>query len=250
MDSANFWLWLGLVGMLLGSVVIYAMTQKLRKEDRHHGYVALAITLVAATAYYALATHLGDFTFNGKTVQAARYADWVITTPLLLLGLLAVGLPTVLKLKNLNYRLGLIIGILGLDVYMIATGFLAVLAKSRNAYVWYGISCLAFIAITVLLFSEVKKLSLHNGGKNVAALYMRLTYFLTVVWIFYPIVWYFGNDGMGTFSFTTENALYAILDVTAKVGFGLLTISGVMRLQRDVKPAAGESTIDAAALRQ
>ncbi|MBC7581884.1 bacteriorhodopsin [Aeromicrobium sp.] len=250
MDSANVWLWFGLIGMLVGSFVIFVMTQLLRKEDQHHGYVALSITLIAATAYYALATHLGDFSFNGKTVQVARYADWVITTPLLLLGLLAVGLPTVLKLKNLNYRLGLILAILGLDIYMILTGFLAVLANSNNSYVWYAVSCGAFLAITLLLFSEVRNLSLHNGGKKVAALYMRLTYFLTVVWIFYPVVWFLGNDGTSTISYTTENALYAILDVTAKVGFGLLTISGILSLQRDIKPASGESTIDAAASRQ
>lgn len=249
MNSVNFWLWLGLAGMSIGSIVIVALTQKLRPEDKHHGYVALSITLIAATAYYALATHLGDFSIHGKTVQLARYADWVVTTPLLLLGLLAVGLPTVLKLKSLNYRLGLIIAVLGIDVYMIVTGLLGVVAKSGHTYAWFGISSLAFIAITWLLFNEVRRISLHSGGKKVVALYMQLTYFLTALWIFYPIVWYFGNDGIGTLSYTTENAFYAILDVTAKVGFGILTIVGINRLARDVKPATGESTIDAAATR-
>jgi bacteriorhodopsin len=247
MDAVNFWLWLGFAGMALGSVVLFIMTQRMRRDDQHHGYVALSITIIAATAYYALATHLGDFSLNGKSVQAARYVDWVLTTPLLLLGLLAVGLPTVLKLKSLNYRLGLIIAVLGLDVYMVVTGFLAVIAGSDNAYVWYFFSCLAFIAITWLLFTEIRKLSLHNGGKKVAALYMQLTYFLTAVWIFYPIVWYFGVDGVGTLDYTTEIALFAVLDLVAKVGFGVLVISGVRRLQREINPADGESTIDAAA---
>jgi bacteriorhodopsin len=234
--------------MSFGSLIILTMTQKLRQEDRHHGYVAVAITVIAATAYYALATHLGDISHNGKTVQLARYADWVITTPLLLLGLLAIGLPTVLKLKNLNYRLGLIMAVLGLDVYMIITGFLAVIANSKDTYVWYAISCFAFVVITLLLFSEIKNLSLNSAGKKVAGLYMQLTYFLTAVWICYPIVWFFGNNGTGTFNYTTENAMYAVLDVVAKVGFGIYAVSGISRLQHAVRPVDGESTIDAAAL--
>jgi bacteriorhodopsin len=45
-----------------------------------------------------------------------------------------------------------------------------------------------------------------------------------VLWTFYPIVWIVGTEGAGVVSLQVETLLYMVLDVTAKVGFGLILL--------------------------
>lgn len=87
--ATETWLWIGCAGMALGAIAIFALGSRLRAEDRHHAMVAFFITLVAACAYLALATGLATITVGGHSARIPRYADWLVTTPLLLLSLLA-----------------------------------------------------------------------------------------------------------------------------------------------------------------
>lgn len=246
LDTVSYWLAFGAVGMSLGSLAILALTSKLRDEDRHHGYVALAITLIAATAYFALWQNVGDITVAGHTVQLARYIDWLITTPLLLFSLLAIGLPSIKSSRSAWQTGGLLVSLVALDVYMIATGLIASVVDSDMRMPWYVFSCLALIVITLLLYNTVYKISKSVLKPAASKLYIQLTVFLTVLWVAYPVVWILGSTGTGSISDVSENMAYAILDVTAKAGFGLLLLAGLTDLTKKIGPKKGESTIDAA----
>ena len=245
LDTVSYWLAFGAVGMSLGSLAILALTSKMRDEDRHHGYVALAITLIAATAYFALWQNVGDITVHGQTFQLARYIDWVFTTPLLLFSLLAVGLPSINSSKSAWSTLGLLVSVVALDVFMIVTGVIASVVAVDNRWPWYVFSCLALIVITLMLYSTVYKQSKKLVKPAATKLYINLTVFLTVLWVAYPVVWLLGGTGVGSISAVSENMAYAILDVTAKVGFGLLLLAGLSDLTSKTKPKKGMSTIDA-----
>ena len=247
LDTVSYWLAFGAIGMSLGSLAILALTSRLRNEDRHHGYVALAITLVAATSYFAMWQNVGNITVNGNTLQLARYIDWVITTPLLLFSLLAVGLPSIKSSKSAWTTGGLLVALIGLDIFMIVTGLIASVVSTENSMPWYVFSCLALIVITLLLFNTVYKLSQKLLKPSASKLYINLTVFLTIIWVIYPIVWILGDTGTATISTVSENMAYAILDLTAKVGFGLLLIAGLMDLSAKIKPKKDVSTIDASA---
>lgn len=247
LDTVSYWLAFGAVGMSLGSLAILALTSKLRNEDRHHGYVALAITLIAATAYFAMWQGVGNITINGNTIQLARYIDWVITTPLLLFSLLAVGLPSIRSSQSAWTTGGLLVSLIGLDVFMIVTGLIASIVNTDQEMPWYVFSCLALVVITLLLYNTVYKLSKKLLKPAASKLYINLTVFLTILWVAYPVVWILGDTGTSTISTVSENMAYAILDITAKVGFGLLLIAGLMDLSGKIKAKKGSSTIDAAA---
>ena len=162
---------------------------------------------------------------DGEPVFYARYVDWIVTTPLLLLGLLTVGLaPVTGGGEAARTRNGLIGWVLGADILMIATGLVASLRQQNDdRWIWYIISCVFFLLVLWALFGPVKQ---HLDAK-MTPLYTRLLGILTVLWFIYPILWVLGTEGTGTLDLTGEIAVFAVIDVLAKVGFGIVLTLGV-----------------------
>lgn len=203
--------------MTLGSVIfgLKAADQR-RKEGMEFALVSFFITLWAATMYLSMI--LGEtvlFDFKGQhTLFWGRYLDWIITTPLLLLDLGVIA----------GARPKLIADAMAADVFMIVTGMYATLEGSPTNYLWYVISCGAFLAILATLFTEFSASARHRNGK-VNRLFQKLRNTLIVLWFCYPIVWILGAEGFRVLSVETETACYAILDLCAKVGFGFILTS-------------------------
>jgi bacteriorhodopsin len=216
-SGTQLWLWIAFAGMVIGSVVfgLKAAAQR-RKEGMEFALVSFFITLWAATMYLSMV--LGEtvlFDFKGQhTLFWGRYLDWVITTPLLLLdlGVLAGARPK------------LVAGVMGADVFMIVTGVIATLEGSPTNYLWYVISCGAFLAILGALLTEFSVTARRRNGK-INRLFQKLRNILIVLWIGYPIVWILGAEGFRVLNVEVETACYAILDLCAKVGFGFILTS-------------------------
>jgi bacteriorhodopsin len=212
--ATHLWLWIGFIGMAVGSLIFGAKAiAKRKKEGMEFALVSFFITLWAAALYLSMAlgeTVLTDFKGQHELFWG-RYVDWVVTTPLLLLDLGVVA----------GCRPKLIAGVIGADIFMILTGLVAALEGSPTNYLWYVISCGAFIAILIALFTEFSATARRRNGK-VNKLFLTLRNVLTVLWIVYPIVWILGAEGFVFLSTGVETACYAILDICAKVGFGLI----------------------------
>jgi hypothetical protein len=82
-----------ITGAALGAIAIAALGFSLPKSERHHVTASFFVCAIAACAYLAMATGVGTVMMHGEAVFFARYADWVFTTPLLLLGLLTEAEP-------------------------------------------------------------------------------------------------------------------------------------------------------------
>jgi bacteriorhodopsin len=168
---------------------------------------------------------------TASLVYWARYLDWVFTTPLLLIGLLTLGLRAVTGGgEAVRDRLGLVAGVVGADVLMIITGLFGALSiNSQHKYIWFAISCGFFLAVLAAVWGPVRAAAAEQGG-DVAALYTKLAGILTVLWIIYPILWLVGTEGTGIISLDLEVIVFTIIDLTAKVGFGILLVTGVQKL--------------------
>ncbi|HEY9640541.1 MAG TPA: bacteriorhodopsin [Coleofasciculaceae cyanobacterium] len=216
-SGTQLWLWIALIGMVLGSIIfgLKAVAQR-RKEGMEFALVSFFITLWAAAMYLSMI--LGEtvlFDFKGQhTLFWGRYVDWVVTTPLLLMDLGVVA----------GARPKLIAGVMAADVFMIVTGVIATLEGSPTNYLWYVISCGAFIAILGALLTEFSATARRRNGK-INQLFKKLRNTLIILWFGYPIVWILGAEGLSMLSVGIETACYAILDVCAKVGFGFILIS-------------------------
>jgi len=243
-SSQQTWLWIGTIGMALGAVVIYALGSK---GSHHHRVASVFVCAIAACMYLLMAFGQGDviitqdnlfFTPDGvldvetaSLVYWARYLDWVFTTPLLLIGLLTLGLRAVSGHgEAVRDRLGLVAGVVGADVLMIITGLFGALSmNSQHKYIWFAISCGFFLAVIAAVWGPVRAAAAEQGG-GVAALYTKLAGILTVLWFVYPILWLLGTEGTGTISLDLEVIVFTVIDLTAKVGFGILLVTGVSKL--------------------
>jgi len=243
-SSQQTWLWIGTIGMALGAVVIYAIGGK---GSQHHRVASVFVCAIAACMYLLMAFGQGDvivtnnnlfFTPDGvldvetaSLVYWARYLDWVFTTPLLLIGLLTLGLRAGSGSgEAARDRLGLIAGVIGADVLMIITGLFGALSvNSQHKYIWFAISCGFFLAVLAAVWGPVRAAAAEQGG-SVAALYSKLAGILTVLWFIYPILWLLGTEGTGAISLDLEVIVFTIIDLTAKVGFGILLVTGVQKL--------------------
>ncbi|WVR09308.1 hypothetical protein IAU60_006373 [Kwoniella sp. DSM 27419] len=209
----------GLVGVLL-------MTLRTEKRNRYfHGVSALVLT-IAMVSYLAMASGLGinntPLPAHGakehlhiwlRQVYYARYVDWLFTTPLLLLSLCSLaGLSPADTLA-----------VILMDVFMVATGMFAALVPARMAngerarWVFYGVSCFAFLVIWAMLFTSGMKAA-SKRARSTKGLFTLLAAMTFILWTAYPIVWGL-SEGANRISVDAEIIAYGILDVAAKLGF-------------------------------
>ncbi len=208
-------LWIGFVGMVIGAVIFGTKAVRMRrKESLEFSLKMFFIVLWAALIYLTLILGETVSQINGHLILWGRFIDWLVTTPLLLLDL---GILAGLRPK-------LIAGVMTANVFMISAGILAALETSPINYVWYLIGVGFFVAILISLLTDFSASAARRNFK-INLLFTTLRNFLIVLWIGYPIVWIFGPTTLGVLTVGTETLTYAILDLVAKIGFGLILIS-------------------------
>lgn len=245
-DGPDTFLWIGFAGMTLGAIAIAGIGRASRDEDKHHVVASMFVCLIAAVSYFAMANGQGIVDVAGREVYLPRYADWLFTTPLLLLGLLMVGLPPLRTGEDSRARTSLVAGVIGADVLMIATGALAALSADDTArYTLYAISCGAFLAVLGLLYGPVREIAKRESATS--GLFQQLLSMLTVLWFIYPVLWVLGTEGSGALGLSGEIAVFAVIDLTAKAVFGILLVSRITAISRGVR-THGARPVEAAAI--
>ena len=153
-------------------------------------YISATITMIAGIAYVGMY-------MNTSEHLSYRYADWSLTTPLILLALLT-------RAKFSHQQ---ILFIMVCDFLMIVTGYLGKKEPDQTKrMVWYAIGMVLFIPIIMALM---------KANKNATAVLFTL-----IIWMAYPIIWIVSD--VKAISSEVENSITAVLDTTAKIGFGLL----------------------------
>lgn len=232
-------LWITTAIMIAAAIIIAVMTRTVNPRIRHYYYVSAFIVLWAATLYFLLGSGYGYVTQPGGHVFLfARYIDWVVTTPLLLLDLALVALP-----RGHTGRGSLIAVLLGADVYMILTGFAAAFIRSGFRWAFFGMSCAGFL---VVLYIIVFKLTPEASRRSpdVKNLYAKLAPTLSILWICYPIIWVLSRTGWGVFPEFVSVLLFAILDIAAKVGYSFILVSqpqALTQAEQQTVETTGES---------
>lgn len=234
--TAQFWFWLTTFAMLAGGLAILFIGKRRTAGEESHTVIHGIVPIIAACSYFAMAVGQGSVTLPIEGVPGAtrefyfaRYVDWVFTTPLLLLALSLTAQHSGVR------RHGAMAGLLLSDVMMIATAlFFGLSVTSWIKWTWFLISCVAFLGVFYVLWvSYVQEVEAERD--DIKANYRRNASILSVLWIGYPLILLVGTDGLGVVGSTTSTALIAILDLTSKVGFGLMvTASHAKTVDRDL----------------
>jgi bacteriorhodopsin len=213
----QLWLRIGFIGLAVGSIIFVLKAFAMRRrEGIEFPLQTFFITLWAAAMYLSMIwgdTILIDF--NGqKEIFVGRYVDWLVTTPLLLLELSIIA----------GLRSQVMLTAVGVDLLMIFTGIVATIEGVPNNYIWYIIGTGCFLVILTLLLTKFSD-SARRRNARINSLFQTLRNMLIILWMCYPIVSIIGPEGFRVIDIGLQTALYAILDLSAKVGFGLIVIS-------------------------
>jgi bacteriorhodopsin len=227
--TSNFFLWFTTGGMLLATILFLYWATSGHPGNYHYYVTSAVITLWAAMMYIVMATGSGATVITEPTGEArifyfARYIDWTITTPLLLLGLVWVAMGSISRDPQL------VLGLVVADVAMILTGVLAGAWSGGFKWFWFVVSCIFFIAVLALIWGPLQTAA-QSGVSPEASLFYPLAIMLTVLWFAYPIVFLIGTEGISAISIGFEVFLFAVLDILAKIAFGIVLLGGVRRIR-------------------
>ena len=219
---AQIWLWIGVIGMAFGAAV-FGFGAKNARTQRWKILFTLNffICLIAAGLYLAMAMGQGRSEFFGRPTFWVRYVTWFTSTPLLLLDLAFLA----------RTSLPITASLIGANAYMIATGFVATISPKPINYVWYVVSCAAYLAVFYLLAKPYRAEAerKHPRGKQA---FRKLVTVHLVLWTLYPVVWILAVTGFEILSQGAETMFYTILDLASKVGFGFLSLNTLHTLEK------------------
>lgn len=212
-ESTLHWIYVAI--MAAGALIFLAWSQNRRGVPKEEYLIAMFIPIWSAAAYIALALGQGKVEVNEQITYFARYLDWVVTTPLLLL---ALAFTAFFKVKK-DYTL--IAGVIGADIFMILTGLIADLSVEPARYIWYGLGVVAFVVIMYLLWVPMRAEAAAHPESRIGGIYTRGLTYLTIFWIGYPLVWLIGPSGLNLVSQDIDTLLFIVLPIFSKVGFSL-----------------------------
>jgi bacteriorhodopsin len=179
--------------------------------------IETAVNIIASFAYSYLLILIKNPNFTNITIF--RYLDWFITTPLLLLSFI-LYLQYLKNQKHTNndnistieidyHKLFIIII---LNIFMLIFGILGETGKINHI-----IGCLlGFIPFFAMFYLIWKWYGDYNSNKNIFTIFI-------IIWSLYGVIYFLPN--------IPKNISYNILDIIAKVGFGLLIWFEVVNLR-------------------
>lgn len=220
MSQLSTWFALGTVGMVLGTLGLAVGYALVARENWRRYSILVAVPAIATVAYALMIFDVGTIeSQTGDPIFTLRYLDWLLTTPLhvLYLGLLA------------GATVGAISKTMGLMGATIALGFFGAVLAPPARWALFLAGSLTFVGVIYYVFYDFDE-SARQNDETTLALFRKLRAFMIVLWLIYPVIWTLAPEGIGLMNVETSVLVVAYIDVVAKVGFGLIALSGNLAL--------------------
>ena len=196
---------------------VYFLTQMKSVNKQYQAGIAVSAIVVgiAGYHYYRIWSDFGNEVMN----EGYRYADWLITVPLLIIELLIV-LGVAQKDRN-----ALMLKLVPATILMVGLGYPGEVADSNGAkWTFWILAMLPFVYILKTLYTEVQKAGQRETG-DVARQIKNATYVLLTTWLVYPIAYLFPIfDSDSELLETLRQVAYTFADITAKGLYGLMIL--------------------------
>ena len=203
--------------VMLGAFV-YFLTQMNSVAKQYRNGVAVSAVVVGIAGYHYFRMWSGWA--EGTVNEGYRYADWLITVPLLVIELLIVLGVTADRRKKLMTSL------VPATVLMIGLGYPGeTSANDTTKWTFWVLSMIPFLYILFTLSGELKAAKSRETGA-VSKSINNATKILLVTWLVYPIAYlipvvFTVSDGAEA----GRQVAYTIADITAKALYGLMILN-------------------------
>ena len=196
---------------------VYFLTQMKTVKDQYRSAVSVSAVVVgiAGYHYFRIWSDFGEMKMN----EGYRYADWLITVPLLIIELLIVlGVSTEIRKK-------LMTGLLPATVLMIGLGYPGEVSSSTGTkWLFWFLAMVPFVYILRTLYGQLKSAA-ERETPAVSAAIRNATIVLLGTWMVYPLAYLFPvfDGDSGTLE-TLRQVAYTFADITAKGLYGLMIV--------------------------
>ena len=203
--------------VMLGAFV-YFLTQIKSVAKQYQNGVAVSAVVVGIAGYHYFRMWSGWA--EGVVNEGYRYADWLITVPLLVIELLIVLGVTADRRKKLMTTL------VPATVLMIGLGYPGeTSANETTKWTFWVLSMIPFLYILFTLSGELKAAKARESGA-VSTSINNATKILLVTWLVYPIAYlipvvFTVSDGAEA----GRQLAYTVADITAKALYGLMILN-------------------------
>lgn len=187
----------------------------------------IVITILLWSGAWHAITALGgaETEVAGRPVDLARYFDWLLTAPLLVVALSFTATHAVAEKRR-----SMVAVMVAASVLMILCGFAADLMADRTVrFAVYGIGVLPLLVLLGQIWGPLRATA-GRQPRPMAALYTVLAVLLGGLWIAFPLVWILGPAGLEWFGELANTTLFLVLSLLMKVGWSLVDIGRLRSL--------------------
>jgi bacteriorhodopsin len=235
----------------LGGAALYFIVRLNSLKAVHRPAVALAAVVCAIAAFHytrILGSWENAFAWTGEAWEptglpfshAYRYADWLLTVPILVVQLVLVLRLPKAEARRLGVKLAAAAGL------MVAVGFPGEIASdSMTKLIFWTLGMVPFLYLVYVLWVEMGA-SLMRQHDSVLLTISNARWTLVTTWLVYPIVYLFPVLGLDSLVGEMGRQIgYSISDVIAKAGYGLiiLRIASLKSELTDEEEARGSSLL-------
>lgn len=226
----------------MGAAFVFFLLTRNTVAYKYQRVMVIAAIIVGIAAYHyvrmfaswsAAFTHTGTtYTPSGELFnEAYRYADWLLTVPLLLVELIAI-----LQITG-QQRKGLIARLVVAAALMIGLGYPGEVSSDiTTRLVWGTLSTIPFIYILYTLWNDLG-VAMARETQEVRILLRNVRLLLVASWGVYPIAYLLPLLNIDpALALVSRQVGYSIADVVAKPAYGLL-IYAIARIKTQQEQA-------------
>ena len=202
--------------VMFGAFVYFLTQMKAVSKQYQAGIAVSAIVVgIAGYHYYRIWSDFGEGVMN----EGYRYADWLITVPLLIVELLIV-----LGVAQKD-RTNLMLKLVPASILMIGLGYPGEVADGNGAkWTFWILALIPFTYILKTLYDEFQKAGQRETGAGAKQI-KNATYVLLSTWLVYPIAYLFPIfDANSEALETLRQVGYTFADITSKCLYGLMIL--------------------------
>ncbi|MFN7017031.1 MAG: bacteriorhodopsin-like [Fimbriimonadales bacterium] len=256
LSYTQYWLVFNVLSLtvaVMGASGLFFLMARSYVAPKYHIALYLSALVVFIAGYHYLRifeswqgaymlSQSGTYVPSGKPFNDFyRYADWIITVPLLLTELIYVMALPRAKTNSLITRLVIA------AVLMLALGYPGEIERENMTMrtVWFVLSCIPFVYILYVLYGELSRvLSEAKFAPRVNQLIGTTRTLLLISWLFYPIAYLAPMVGVsGAVGEVALQVGYSIADLTAKALFGVMLYLIAREKTLSEEPAYATQTV-------
>jgi bacteriorhodopsin len=214
-----------IAAMFAGALFFFFSRSQVAPRYRPALLISALVPTIACYHYFRIAHSFdaayllkdGAYVASGLPFNDAyRYADWLLTVPLLVIELVAVMGLAKAETRALSTRLSVAAAL------MIVLGYPGEIAtEAGTAWLWWALSMLPFLYIMSTLFTGFGG-AVNSQPATVQPLVKKARSLILLTWSFYPAAYLAPYLGLsGSAGETALQVGYTIADITSKVGLGI-----------------------------